>query len=313
MRRTTRPAPRAAFTLIELLVVISILAILAAFVAGGIGMVRTAQMKKATEETMIKLQLALEGQWKSVADDASSRNKPPSSEVVAFCDGDPDRARSLWVYLNLKREFPQTFAEARNPTPPAPGVPGLTSIPARSTFAKLPNVVPANAVERRDQAAVLLYLILSEKSSKGSTFSADDVTQSAQGEVTVNGFTGRVFKDAWGGPVTFVRFTQTAELNRPPYTPAQAGANLFDSIDPGRKLWGTWTTAANKAQAESVFGAGFFTFDQANPDPTAGGRPIWNRRPTVASAGPDKDGQYPPAGDDDDILGYRLTRQGGGN
>ena len=54
------PAPAAGFTLIELLVVIAIIAILAALLAGGIAKIRTGQQTAAAEQTVNKIQIALD-------------------------------------------------------------------------------------------------------------------------------------------------------------------------------------------------------------------------------------------------------------
>ena len=310
MRRTTRPAPRGGFTLVELLVVIAIMALLAALVAAGIGQVRTAQMSRVTNETMTKLQLALEGQWKGVMADAQKQSNVPA-DVLAFCDNDPDRARALWAYISAKREFPQTFQEARRPV--MGGIPALNSgngFPARATFAKVPNVLPTTNEEERDQAAVLLYLILAEKGYKGVQFAADDVTQGAQGEVVVNGFSGRVFKDAWGTPIVFLRHhgMTVPELQQPPYVPAARAGKNADPFDPfsgaagkGKLADTTGTWGANKALAVAGLNDNLRRWSKLT-----NGFDGTNKVPTVVSGGADKDIDD----DADDNYGFRLTRQG---
>ena len=293
MRRTTRPAPRAAFTLIELLVVISIMALLAALVAGGIGQVRTSQMGKATDQTLTKLQQALDGQMRVVAEDARDPNKTPG-ELMAFCDNDKDRARALWVYLKLKHEFPQTFREARNPTV----IPGVISLPALKAFAAVPDLDPS--VNPREQAAALLYLAL-DRARGGVKFEADESTRGAQGNVQLGGATFPVYKDAWGTPVAFERFATNAHLQTAEFTNTKSGSQ--DPIDVLGKLRDVRTGtppdpwATNKPIAQTALGV---VFD---------GR---NKRTTVLAAGPDKEFQGVAAadGESDDHYGYKLVRLG---
>src|SRR5438309_8885964 len=100
-RAAARPA-RPGFTLIELLVAIAIIATLTGLVLSGIGRVRAVQMQKATENSLSKLQLGLDQQWKAVLDQVKQdklNNKIPPT-VVALCDKDMDRAEALWAYAN---------------------------------------------------------------------------------------------------------------------------------------------------------------------------------------------------------------------
>lgn len=298
MRRTTRPAPRGGFTLVELLVVIAIMALLAALIAGGIGQVRNAQMSAVTNQTLTKLQLALDMHWKAVAEDARDPKKVPG-ELVSYCDGDVDRARSLHVYARFRQEFPQTFAEAH----PATGGFSINGYdyPAKRTFSA---VAAGGPTKPEEQAAVLLYLILTEKSSKGATLAADAI-QGSEGRI--GNFA--VVKDSWGTPITFTRFAEHPELNAAPYAPANAASK--DSIDPLGKLSQNW---ANKGNAQNLFGV---VFD---------GR---NRTVTVVSAGSDRNADpnddsqtwspnWPPGNtslldrlfDGDNLIGYRLRQQG---
>lgn len=303
MRRPTRPAPRAAFTLIELLVVISILALMAAFVAGGLQMVRTAQMSSVTEQTLLKLQKGLDGQWKAIADecrkDAQNNRVPQNVREVA--GGDPDRAAALWAYLRLRNELPQSFAEVVTPVTvaSATGSAAMTRPSVFNRFAGTFVPVPSPA----EQSAALLYAILTDTGRGGTAFPTDDVTTNAQGEIgpftwtPPNGgqaqvVTFRVFRDAWGTPITFRRFFSSAELQQASYVNTKAASR--DSLDPLGKL-ATWTDAAGKTNAQAALGAQFDGL---------------NKLATVVSSGADKDGVYPPTGDDDDMFGFRLTRQG---
>ena len=292
----SRAPRRGGFTLIELLTVIAILSILAALTTAGVARVRSAQQAKASDNTLTKLQLALDAQWLAVVGQCHKdrMQKPAQSQfaaLVTFCDNDVDRAESLWVYMNLRRAFPETFTEATS----AIALGGVTLQP-RKTFAG----VGTSGTPAQDSAA-LLYLIMSESATMGVAFSADDVTQGAQTDFTIGSTKYRAFKDAWGTPVTFRRFLSNTELLAPPYV--KPGATHTDTLDPLRKLrdWTSGTGPTNKPLGESAVGG---TFDGNL------------KTPTVVSAGPNQgfDSGSPvgsnATGTTDDVFGYRLRRQG---
>jgi prepilin-type N-terminal cleavage/methylation domain-containing protein len=285
MRHPTRPAPRGGFTLIELLVVIAIMALLAALIAAGIGAVRTSQLSKTTDQTLTKLQTGLDAQWRAVADKARRDGLP--GELVAFCDGDQDRARALHIYAKLRQAFPQTFAEAQTDFSL-----GGALYPRSRTFAA---ATTPTALSAGEQSAALLYMILANSAVGGVTFQADDVTQGAQGQV--GSFT--VFKDAWGTPIAFERFANNAELQTASYASTKGASR--DPVDVLGKLM-NWPNPAppppespNKLTAQTALGV---VLDGSN------------KRITVVSAGPDKEFQGVTAVDSDDSFGYRLVRQG---
>lgn len=286
MLRETHRARRVGFTLLELLVVMGIMALLAALVAAGVAQVRSAQQGRTTDQTVVKLQMALDQRWRAVVDQSAEdrRNRKIPQPVIKFC-GDEDRAEALWTYMNLRREFPQTFAEATSPIT----LPAAYAIPARATYSS----VASGGVTPQEESAVLLYLILSESSSRGVTFAADDVTQSAQ--KPIGGFT--VFTDAWGTPIGFERFAQYPELNLPPYV--QVTATIKDPLDPQSKLAQVpWLNvpASNQANAAKAVGLNLFNSNV-------------NKRITVVAAGANKTFDGDPS-NGDDHYGYRLIQQG---
>jgi hypothetical protein len=285
-----------------------------------------------------------------------------------FCDtGDrnkKDRAAALYLYMLLRNELPQNFDEATNtvphPTAPATVFGGL-KLPARKAFANV-NLVDLNqpvfagakldasgnptggrrlgsTVGPELEAAVLLYLILAEKSLEGTTFQADDATQGAQADLlfmkkaafasgTDKTISFRVFVDPWGTPITFTRFTvgglgftgpaTTGELNNSPYI--EAGNNR-DPLDPKDLLKG-WTNTINKGNAlmglhATIYDGGFKPKHNAANDLFDG----MNRQPSVHSAGPNRNtgttpGEVWSSGHadaifgGDNISGYRLRREG---
>jgi prepilin-type N-terminal cleavage/methylation domain-containing protein len=299
MTRGTRSARRAGFTLIELLTVIAILAILAALVVAGISKVRTAQQAKVTDQTLLKLQKALETQWKVTCDKCRDdrrafvklRTPGDVQRVFDFCEGDIDRAEGVWMYINLRRNLPQTFLEARSnvklvdPISPNPTV---VDLPPSATFRQVP---PPGAIPPSEQASALPYLILSQ-GGRGSNFALDDAMQGAQLTLPTAGLPG--FRDAYGTEIAFQRFYESDEVNAPPFVRARPGVTnpLNDPLDPVGRI-ALWGTAARRTALSNLVGA------------TINGR---NRVATVWSAGVNK--AFDPTGTTDDQFGYRTTREG---
>ena len=312
-------APRArrrGFTFVELLVVIAIISVLAALVTAGVTRVRASQMTKSTEQALTKLSLGFDQQWKATLDQARDdgrQGKIPVG-VQAWCNNDRDRATALWAYTLLRLEFPQTFHEARTPV-----VLGTAVIPPKQTFASVPDVLPTNLTEYRLQSAVLFYLIMSERGGRGMVFSADDV---ASGDVTFSAGTFRVFKDAWGNPICFERFTASPDANQAPtyaksFMP-RPGISTIDVIDQMARLadkqsWDPTTQPPNDKKtlseqavlppappggATGLTPAGFYTFNIGQ-----------NRMPAMISFGPNKNPDADPISGDD-IYSYRLRRPG---
>lgn len=334
MRRATRPAGRAGFTLIELLIVIAILALLAALVAAGIGRVRDGQQSRVTDQTLTKLQLALDHQWKAICDQCRDDRRsytqtvkhPEFVKMVAICDGDVDRAEGLWMYLNLRRSLPQSFAEARTPIVLGP-VNGQTVVLPASTAFKEVQSATTNAVagDEFTESAALLYIIL-RQGGRGTNFEIGDATQGAQTSIefvsppAVNPpqrLTLPALKDSWGVPIAFRRFFQAPELDRTPYV--RAGLTITDPLDPVGRLK-NWPNPTARAEAvKAVF---------RTPAPPSGSATDFdgrNKIATVFSAGPDSrslpDNQKTAAfsngvtageetTSEDNAYGYRLTRQG---
>jgi prepilin-type N-terminal cleavage/methylation domain-containing protein len=336
MRRGLRPAGRAGFTLIELLVVVAILALLAALVAAGIAKVKEAQQARVSDQTLTKLQLAVEKQWKAVCDQCRDdrRNKADNfQKLVPFCDGDADRAEALWMYMNLRRNMPHTFQEARTPVVLKDSGGGVVvSLPASATFnSQVPNIP---LTDQYGESAALLYLILTQ-GARGSGFALDDAMQGAQTTVTIAGAgTFTAFKDGFGTPIIYRRFYQSPELNQAPYV--RAGLTITDPLDPTGKLYlwrlpnGNPSPNLQKA-VEAVFALPGATPPVLVPSTV---QPSWtatsfdgkNKIATVISAGPDArnvlDSEKPfafqnattPSGEEtteqDNAYGYRILRQG---
>lgn len=273
---------RDGFTLVEILAVVAIIAILAAITAGGINRVRSSQMSRNTEGTIAKLQLALDQKWKDLADRVTEdkvKGRIPA-DVLTLCAGDRERAAALWMYIQARREFPQTFAEAQHAISIS-GLPAAPYLQPRATYAAV-----SGSFNPQEQGAILLHLILSESGAGGTRFDADDAMRGAKG------FLGsyEVFIDAWKTPITFVRHAQSAELDQPPYV--RPGSSLNDPLDPQGRL-SYFLSHGSYGSMQAAFGVSFNNH---------------NRQITVISAGANRnwDGLY----DQDNVVGYRLRRQG---
>ena len=233
--------------------------------------------------------------------------------MVALCDNDWDRAECAWAYANLKREFPETVVEANTPILfPAVGTAPAYVLQPRANFAKLAGAAAGTADE---QAAVLLYAVLTEASHRGMIASMDDSATQAQASVTIGGASFSVFKDAWNTPVTYRRFfgadnsrstTGYAQLlnevQNPPYVNGKTLANMRDPIDPRGKLFPiSQTNAWNNAHRLAVENALQVTFNGHN------------RLITAISNGANKANEHDTVNGyttGDDLYGFRLHKQG---
>ncbi len=320
MKLSPRRRPPAGFTLIELLVVIGMLGVLSAVAAGVYFRVKASQTIKASQVTLAKLTTGLNQQWSAERDTAEKEfkdNAQPSAitSILTMAGGDRDRAKALWMHLRLKNAFPQTFAEAKAATTlsvtigmPASNV--VASIPPRQTFVSALNGT-TGAGSSTDEAAVLLYIMLNDRSSRGATF-AEEAAGSLTSNRTVAGKEFKVYVDTFGTPLTYVRYATNAEINLPPF--AKSNVTSKDPFDPTGRLLpppipGTWTTPNTTGGVSNVVATafGFGTFSNT----------YW--LPTIVSAGPDLDwnGLNPAAAglqtiddvNNDNLFGYKTRRE----
>lgn len=318
---TTRTHRKAGFTLLELLVIIGILALLAAIAVGTYFRIQESETVKATEARIRNIQAGLDRQWTAVLDTAREEFKKDTngcaSKLIPYCDGDRDRALSLWLYLKVRNEFPQTFAEAHEPVVLRDaGNTVVLTLPPKSTFVTVPNIAPSNDEEAARQSAVLLRKIVLERGTRGEIY-GEEAVGAGGGDVTVSGGTFPVFRDLWGSPLAYIRFGTNPEIDSPPFS--KPGVSR-DPFDPRGKLTQAWVN--REAAARAVFRVPGRTDFPTIFFPGA----HWMI--TVISAGPEKDiarigqailnplanGLVPVTDDEDDILGYRLRREGqGGN
>jgi prepilin-type N-terminal cleavage/methylation domain-containing protein len=298
------------FTLIELLVVIGILAALAAIGTGAYMRIRTSSMVKATEDTVSKASSGFMQIWSAELDNARDAFAGKSGfgqyagaveNVKGIAGGDVDRARALWNYLWMKNAFPQTIAEATAATSLTAlvGTINVTvTLPARPTFAGM----AAGTLSTADQAAALLYRILTQKGSRGQTYNEEAIGALS---VQLPGTQYRVFTDSFGNPISYLRWTagNQGEINTAEY---RKGNNASpDPFDPTGRLDAvdplTWP-AARRTQVLTYFG---FTDFASNWMPTLvarGPARTWGTlNPTATGLVAIPDGF---------INGYKLRRQG---
>ncbi len=316
---------RAGFTLIELLVVVAILAVLSAIGVGAFFRVRASSEIKANETTVAKMTTGLNKAWSAGRDSAEKEFKDNTysnqiATITTIAGGDRDRAKALWMYFRMKNEFPQTFAEAKAATTFSVTIGGTTytaTLPAKRTYvanaalntAVVPApVAPVTAADQvADQAAILLYILITEKGSRGEMF-ADEAAGALTGKVTIGSNEFKVFTDTYGKPLTYARYATNGEITTPPFT--KTGVTSQDPFDPLNKLGAPWTIPGNATQATPAVvaaGLGLTGFGV-------------NWLPSIICAGPNKnfDGLNvaPTSGlvtiptDTDNILGYRLRREG---
>jgi prepilin-type N-terminal cleavage/methylation domain-containing protein len=310
---------RVGFTLLELLAVIAILAALAALATGTYFRLRASSQKDMTEKTVTKLESAFQNVWKAELDAARDafKGKTPgytseADKVRAIAGGDQDRALALWNYFWMKNAFPQTFQEANmNTTLSATinGFPVTASLPAR-----FPGIGGVQLF--RDQAAVLLHRILTQKGARGQVFSEESIGVLSQKLDTTN---FRIFTDTFGHPILFVRYCagNQGDLNSAPYL--KPGNTSRDPFDPqGRLLASKWTVALPpmppqpQPRVQAATSLGLTDFADANWVPTLvsrGSAPAWD---AAFLAGP-----LPPTLapgliqiPDGYISGYKLRQQG---
>src|SRR5262245_39699643 len=250
-RCARQTAVRRGFTLIELLVVIGIMVLLVSLSIVAVFKVRETGTDSTTDVTVSKLQnQGLDAEYAAVVakchQDLNNGSIP--TEVIAYCDNDRDRALAVWTAANLKRNFPESFAEAIAPTPvvPATNTNAAYTLLVSKTFNDIPRTPAPPANPDDQQRAALIYMILSKSTRSGNEFGSAAATPGATGEVTIKTATGAnlygdksftVFRDPYGTPITYYRWAKgglksttspAGELNTPEY--ANVGAP--DPLDP---------------------------------------------------------------------------------
>lgn len=285
----TNTARRAGFTLIELLVVIAIIGVIAALAGVALFGTSESQRRNSTDQALDKLQKELDKEYGQVLSAATNATgNQIQSEVLAFA-GDLNRARAVWATIQLRRNFPDNFAEAagRIDFRQGPTGPILFSVLPLATFTGHNPALAATTMTHEESAA-LLYIILTKKSASGggSTAGSGDELGPTR-DVTIGSANFKTFVDSWGNSIGFRRWDTRPELQSADFVPASQ--TFKDPLD-ATGLVSNWSDTNKRDQLRA---AGLFPASNMN------------RRPSVYSLGKDK-----AAGTADDQLGIRLTRLG---
>jgi type II secretory pathway pseudopilin PulG len=299
------PPRRSAFTIIEILIVIGIIALLVALTAGTIMQVINSQQKGNTEKVVRNVAEPLDGHIRAVLDQANELPIPAS--VLAIAGQDQRRAKVIWRKLQLKRNFPTTYAEALMPwyytgntAMPATNPLSATDLPALEVFTKnlpplvppLPAVITVTPQEAQAEMGALLRLTLTVARRGNKPFIAEE-SLGPQAVVIDNSLASGVpfIVDTFGTPLAFFRFpTDNADMNL-----SKPGApNLDPRRDPqdpeGTLQDANWNSQANWNAGQATGQPGIYFFEllcHRVHDPT---QPGWvmqavYMQPTVVSSG----------------------------
>jgi prepilin-type N-terminal cleavage/methylation domain-containing protein len=308
--RPTRTPARDGFTLVELIVVVGIILALVSLSVAGIMKALNYQQRRNTETLVSKLDQALQKQWIRVIDTAKSETPTPTD--MALANNDPRRAKVIHVLAVLKRDFPTSFTEvavppswlsanqayvrALPPPDPSPPAPPLTW----------------SKYTPEQQSSACLYLIL-KQARRGGDFDPDTSLSSQEVVTDANGV--KMIYDAWGKPVTFVRWPSAPLLASSTVGTLQtfSATNPPDKEDPEGLLsqsWWAWlltqspAVQATAGQLFSATGQSFpFPLYPVNPPPPTGTAGMQYRlTPVIWSYGSDGNPRTK-----DDILNFDLT------
>jgi hypothetical protein len=240
--------------MLELLVVIAIIGVLVAITTGTVMQVMLGQQKGNTEKMIGGTIFPnLDSQVRAVLDQA--KEIPiPSNVLNGMANGDPRLAKVIWTKLQLKRNFPMTYAEAVAPWQytgnnllPAAIQLAPTDLPPLEVFTKNLQGVPVASFGTNPQAemAALLRLTLTVPRRGIKPFIAEN-DLGPQAVADTNGDGVPEIVDVWGNPLAFFRFpTDNDDMNA-----AKPGSPTTDirrdPQDPeGLLLNPTWNSQVN--------------------------------------------------------------------
>jgi prepilin-type N-terminal cleavage/methylation domain-containing protein len=275
------------FTLIELLVVVSIIAILASLTASGVFQYLEAQTQANTETNMRAVDKVLRQHLDVELSLAAKTPMPDAVIKMATNNGtvsDPQqkRARVIWSTLWIVKEFPMSYAEARNP---------VAAIATSPVYGSLAAVLPGkktyiNALKTASGAgtpvepATCLLLALSQ--SRGGVRLDPENLHSGAADTNSDGLKEVV--DGWGNPLGFYRFpTGNQDLDG-----IKPSSLLFrNPLDPeGTLMDPAWNNPATRGNP----GAGPYWFEKlchSIHDPKSGAAASFYAPPVLVSSARD--------------------------
>jgi len=292
MNRNNRTAP-GGFTLIELLVAMAIIAILIALLGVALSKTTERQKNNSSKQQADKLQKSMDAEVERIVKQCNADRGngviPPA--ITSYCDINADRALAVWTAMNLRRQFPESFAEAQTDVT----VNGFT-LKRLATFDEV-QTLTTGTLQANEESGILLYIILAKKSVSGNgamANAADDLTQGMTKSYGLGGKPFTAFADAWDNAMGFKRWYTGGPVQGSPFTDPKLTNK--DPLDP-RNLIGGWMDPAAPAQLNvkrvQLQTLGLFALDNLN------------RTATVYAPGKDK---LPLTGDD--ILGINSRRYG---
>jgi type II secretory pathway pseudopilin PulG len=291
-------------TLIEILVVISIILILFALSSAALQKTRITANYSRTSESINKLQRSLAAEVDRVNSRARAAQIDPV--ILAYCDGNNDRARSLYLALEQRKYFPDNFADANAPAYIVTDTNGAFHLRLGGTLAGdtvyyihksapvFAEVSGLPAPGGTDESGALLYIILAKQSVAGGgamASAADDLSSAQRLDVAFGSVTRQTFADGWRRSIGFNRWNSSPEAQSSDYV-NQHGASP-DPLDPKGLLapWNATTLMGWNSYKQSEV-AGLLQFTGQN------------RITTVYSLG---NNVSDPT---DDVVGFRILRAG---
>mgnify|MGYP000552795804 CR=1 FL=1 len=204
------PQRRPGFTLIELLVVIGLIVLLASLTVGAVFRVVNAQKESNTNKQLLKIDMAYTAQRKAAVDQIKKETYPDVIRTgTANTDGSQnrDRALALHMKLRLRKEFPQTFAEANYNAFGGDANLRAAYGPKSSYLSAIAGFNSGGDLDL--ESAVLLYVILAQGRG-GATSDAESIAKTTL--IGAAGQQKRVFVDEYGIPIGHRRWLNDAEM-----------------------------------------------------------------------------------------------------
>jgi hypothetical protein len=245
-----------------MLVVMFIIGLLMALSTAAILRYIDTQKRYNTQSLLKRLQARLDSQVRLVAQKAmkepigtgcvgtgsttgTAAVQAASNAIFHIANGNPDKARVIWVKLRLKQAFPNSFTEALNPDSGYfANITSGVSLPPLPTFkaylnnagisysgSTLTGGIPSPNGYVESSACLLLAL---QQGQGGGGINAEDIGQSFvqdySYQVSSTNFTVRALVDGWGVPLAFCRSPWGNYAINPSGAPAGTGPPTASAV-----------------------------------------------------------------------------------